>query len=119
MFTPMVQKKGTRDGRADTDPAAAVPGGFGMRVNVHLNTKAAELLLDGVVDVPPVRDILRAAKELGVKLAPLYPKSRNRRLKSEFVVEVPDVATAERVVDHLSGLAATKAAYVKPGPQLP
>jgi hypothetical protein len=63
--------------------------------------------------------VLRAVRELGLKLLPVYPKSRNRRLKSEFVVEVPDVQTAERIVDRLNALDATEAAYFKPADELP
>jgi signal recognition particle subunit SEC65 len=90
-----------------------------MRVNVHLKSKAADLLLDGAVDSPLVGDVLRAVRDLGVKLLPVYPKSRNRRLKSEFVVEVPDRETADRVVDRLNALDATEAAYYKPADELP
>lgn len=93
--------------------------GATMRVNVHLKHKAAELLRNGMIDSPAVGDVLRAARELGVKLMPIYPTSRNRKLKAEFVVEVPDAATAERVVDRLNGLAATESVYVKPEDELP
>ncbi len=90
-----------------------------MRVNVHLKSKAAALLLDGVVDKPLVREVLRAVKDLGVKMVPMYPRSRNRRLKSEFVVEVPDYEAAERVIDRFEGLPATEAVYFKPADELP
>src|SRR5678809_1084698 len=119
MNTPMVQGEVGNHGEFGAATSAGSPKGTDMRVNVHLKSKAAEMLLEGVVDPPLVGDVLRAVRELGVKLAPVYPKSRSRRLKSEFVVEVPDAATAERVVDRLNHLDATTAVYVKPADELP
>src|SRR4051812_30876381 len=101
--------EGAESDGAPTETSGDTAEGAGMRISVHLSSKVADLLLQGIVDKPGVRDILRAARELGVKLAPMYPKSRNPKLKGEFVVEVPDTETAERVVDRLNGLPATEA----------
>jgi hypothetical protein len=117
MNTPMILHGG--DGELTPGSFAVPPGGAGMQVNVQLKQYAAESLRNGVLDSPAVDDVLRATVELGVKLMPVYPESRNRRRKTEFVVDVPDVETAERVVDRLNGLEATEAVYFKPADQLP
>jgi hypothetical protein len=117
MEMPMIHDAG--GGEAAPGFFAVSPGGASMRVNVLLNCQAAELLRNGFIDSPAVGDVVRTVGELGIKLVPVYPKSRDRRLKAEFVVEVPDAATAERVVDRLSALAATEAAYVKPDEEPP
>ncbi len=55
-----------------------------------------------------------AAGALGVTPRPLHPGAEDPRLRSYYVVDVPDGATAERVVARLRQSPAVAAAYIKP-----
>ena len=64
-------------------------------------------------------ELSQAAEELGVVLEPMHPGAEDPHLAPYFTVEVPDYATAERVIAHLQGLEAVEAAYLKPPDEMP
>jgi hypothetical protein len=90
-----------------------------MHVNVQLTRSAAETLGSDISRSPEAEEVLRAARRLGVILHPVYPKARSTRQRSQFVIEVPDINTAKRVIGTLSELPATEAVYLKPDDELP
>ena len=55
----------------------------------------------------------------GLTLEPMHRDTDDPTLQSYFVVEVPDHATAQRVMARLRQLEAVEAAYVKPPDELP
>ncbi len=93
--------------------------GLHMRINLHLHPNAALPLHEGAPGNASSKELLLAAKKLGVTVIPVYPGTRSKQLKTHFVVEVPDEATAVRVLDKFRGLAATETAYLKPEDALP
>jgi hypothetical protein len=63
--------------------------------------------------------LLQAAEELGVMLKPVHPSAEDPYLAPYFTVEVPDAATAEKVIEHFKHCKAVEAAYVKPPDEIP
>jgi hypothetical protein len=94
-----------------------------MQVTVQVRPDVARVLQRGL----PVRNgpadasqaLLGAAKELGVELRPIHPGAKDPYLLPYFTVEVPDPATAERVIARLRRHEAVEGAYVKPPDEAP
>jgi hypothetical protein len=63
--------------------------------------------------------IVQATTELGVTLEPMHPGVEDPSLASFFMLEVADLASAERVIARLQGCEAVEAAYLKPPDALP
>jgi len=55
----------------------------------------------------------------GLVLEPMHRDTDDPHLQSYFIVEVPDYATAKRMMDRLQSLEAVEAAYVKPPDKMP
>lgn len=68
---------------------------------------------------PASAELVYKAQRLGVTLRPLRIRSENSPLASGFTVDVPDRATAERVIAELRGCDAVEAAYFVPSDELP
>jgi hypothetical protein len=63
---------------------------------------------------------LRAAEdELGLSLTPMYPGQSHPTLQPFYFIDVPDQATAEKVISRLTKSAAVEAAYLQPDAELP
>lgn len=90
-----------------------------MKVTVHVRPEADLKVSNEQQATPQAKEIAETAKELGVMLEPMHPNVDDPRLANSFAVEVPDAATAGRVIDRLQNLAAIEAAYVKPSDELP
>ena len=89
-----------------------------MQVTVKTLAGAARALRQG----PPTAEsetILRVIEAFGLTLEPMHRDTDNPSLQSYFVLEVPDDATAQRVMDRLRQSEAVEAAYVKPPDELP
>ena len=65
------------------------------------------------------KELLQAARELGVELKPMHPGEDDPELASYFTADVADADEAARVAEHLRRLDATEAAYVKPEEEMP
>ena len=65
------------------------------------------------------KELLRAARELGVDLRPMHPDEDDPELASYFTADVADANEAARVAERLRGLDVTEAAYVKPEEEMP
>lgn len=66
-----------------------------------------------------IMDLRSAEEELGISLTPMYPSHSHPSLAPFYLIDVPDQATAERVVARLTQLAAVEAAYLQPDAELP
>ena len=62
------------------------------------------------------RELRHLANDFGISYRRLHPDTDDPVLSSYFVVEVPDSASATRVLDHLRRSPEFSAAYVK-GPE--
>ena len=63
---------------------------------------------------------LRAlADELGLSFRPLHPGTSDPGLGSYFIIDVPDPASAQRVLERLRRSPAVRAAYIKPPDAMP
>lgn len=90
-----------------------------MQVTVQVSADVARTLRQRG---PPTTDseaLWRMIKTFGLTLQPMHPDTDDPNLQSYFTVEVPDHATAQRVISRLQQAAATEAAYVKPPDELP
>ncbi|HEY0323790.1 MAG TPA: hypothetical protein VGC66_22750 [Pyrinomonadaceae bacterium] len=90
-----------------------------MYITVQLDKEAALALQGQQPETDASRQIIEAANELGATLKPMHPGTADPDLASYFFVEVPDAATAERVISRLSRSSAITAAYLKPPDELP
>ena len=64
-------------------------------------------------------DLQAAVGELGVSLTPMYPGQNHPTLVPYFYVDVPDQATADRVIARLNRATAVEAAYQQPDAEPP
>lgn len=96
-----------------------------MRVVVVLDTQTAQEIQfpsRGAADESVQRgmtDLHSTEGELGIKLVPMYPGQIHPTLLPFFYVDVPDQATAEKVMARLSKIAAVEAAYPQPDAEPP
>jgi len=90
-----------------------------MQVMLQLQSEAARMLRHHSFTSPASAELVRRARKLGVTLRPLRVRSESSPLVSDFTVEVPDRATAERVIEELQDCDAVEAAYFVPSDELP
>jgi len=64
-------------------------------------------------------DLHSAEGELGVSLTPMYPGESHPTLLPFFFIDVPDKATAEKVVARLTQSEAVESAYTQPEAEPP
>jgi len=63
--------------------------------------------------------LLAAVVDLGVTLQPVHQGQTHPFLLTQFMIDTPDQATAEKVVERLQRLKAVEGAYVSPQPSPP
>lgn len=90
-----------------------------MQVMLHLQADTARMLRCRSSAAAATSELLSRAQKLGVTLRPMRSPSADSVLASDFTVEVPDRATAERIIDELRGCEAVEAAYFVPSDELP
>jgi hypothetical protein len=66
-----------------------------------------------------VADVQAAEGELGVSLTPMYPGQSHPTLLPFYFIDVPDQATAEKVIARLNQSSAVEAAYLQPDAEPP
>jgi len=88
-----------------------------VTVEVSADVVRAQLQRDPLAAEPEV--LLEMIKTLGLTVEPMHRNTDDPNLRSYFIVEVPDNATAQRVIDRLRQSKAVVAAYVKPPDELP
>lgn len=90
-----------------------------MQVMLQVQQEAARMLRRHLSASPASAELVNKAQMLGVTLRPLRARSEDSPLASGFTVEVPDMATAERVIKELRDCDAVEAAYFVPSDELP
>ena len=90
-----------------------------MQVRLQVQQEAARMLRRHLFTSPASAELVNKAQQLGVTLQPLRVRSETSPLASGFTVEVPDRATAERVIEGLRDCDAVEAAYFVPSDELP
>lgn len=90
-----------------------------MQVMLHLQPDTARMLRRRLSASAASTELLNKAQKLGITLRPLRAPSDSSALVSGFTVDVPDRATAERVINELQGCNAVEAAYFVPSDALP
>ena len=90
-----------------------------MQLTVQVSQQASPGLAKGEAKNPEGRELLRLAKELGIRFQPLHPGTEDPRLATYFVVEVPEAPTAQSVAARLRESQAVEAAYLKPPDEPP
>lgn len=90
-----------------------------MDVTVQVTTDLAPALRHEAPTTEPARAIEETVQAAGASLRPLHPGTADASLSRYFAVDVPDVATAQRVARELLSLDGVEAAYVKPPDALP
>jgi hypothetical protein len=97
---------------------ACMTGDEAMQVTVVVDPKEAIQLQKPQPTSPASRNLLRAAKELGVVLEPMHPGQTHRLLAPYFTVEVPNKDEAEKVIARLRNCEGIETAYIKPPAEL-
>lgn len=90
-----------------------------MRVTTRVREDVASALHRRQPSTTESRELSQVADELGVALEPMHPSAEDPLLAPYFTVEVPDPATAERVIARLQNCEAVEAAYLKPPDAMP
>jgi hypothetical protein len=90
-----------------------------MYVTIQLRQDVAIALQQRQINTPAAQELFKTAQELGVELKPMHPGARDSYLAPYFTAEVPNSATAERVINRLRNCEAVEAAYVKPADEMP
>ncbi len=90
-----------------------------MRVTTRVREDVASALHRRQSSTTASRELSQVMDELGVALEPIHPGAEDPYLAPYFTVEVPDTATAERVIARLQNCEAVEAAYVKPPDAMP
>jgi len=90
-----------------------------MQVAVHIAAEAARSLHRLAPENRVSRELREVAGRLGVDLVPLFPGAHDPEAQSQFIVEVPDAQSAERLIRALMKSSATESAYVTPSAELP
>lgn len=76
--------------------------------------EAALLLRHHDADVPAASSVLGVARQAGATIAPQHPGVQDSTLASYFLAQVPERATAERLVTVLLAVPGVESAYLKP-----
>ena len=90
-----------------------------MQLTTRVRSDVASVLHHRRAAAPGSEELLQAAEELGMVLEPVHPNAEDPHLAPYFTVEVPDAATAERVIAGLQNCEAVEAAYLKPPEAMP
>jgi hypothetical protein len=96
-------------------------GGTAMQVTIRIRPEMARALHQRhpPPPTPAAAELFEALAQLGLELAPVHPGAEDPLLVPYFTVDVPDHATAERVIARLQQCQAVEAAYVKPRDEPP
>jgi hypothetical protein len=68
---------------------------------------------------PELTELSAVQKSLGIVLKPVHPGSDDPNLAPYFMIDVPDPAIGEKVLDRLRLCKAVDGAYLKPSDALP
>jgi hypothetical protein len=90
-----------------------------MQVTVQVSVDVAQALHQGSPPTAESEELLKTIGTFGLALEPMHRDTDDPNLQSYFTVEVPDHATAQRVMNRLQQSESVKAAYVKPPDELP
>ncbi len=90
-----------------------------MHVTVQVAVDVARALHQREPITVKSEALLRMVETFGLTLEPMHLDSDDPILRSYFIVEVSDRATAQRVMNSLRQSEAVEAAYVKPPDELP
>jgi len=90
-----------------------------MQVTIQVSADVARALHQQSPPTAKSETLLRMVDTLGYALEPMHRDTDDPNLQSYFIVEAPDSATAQRVIDRLRESEAVEAAYVKPPDELP
>ncbi len=88
-------------------------------ISVQVSPEAAEVLRQKDANTAGSKELLGLADEPGVSLQPAHERTGDPDLDRFFRVEVPDDATAQRVIARLLRSRHVEAAYMKPPDSLP
>jgi hypothetical protein len=89
-----------------------------MQVTVQVSADVARALHQLGPPTAESEGLLMMTETLGLTLKRMHPDTDDPNLQSYFIVEVPDHATAQHVMNRLQHSEAVKAAYVKPPDEL-
>ena len=90
-----------------------------MQVIVQVSANVARAIHQRSPLTGESEKLLRIIKTFGLMLEPMHHDTDDPTLQSYFIVEVPDHATAQRLIDHLEEAEVVEAAYLQPVYGLP
>ncbi len=90
-----------------------------MRITVQVDPDVAREITRHGPQEKKCAELAKLLQSLSINLVPLHPGTQDDTLRSYFAIDVPDSATAARVVKQLRPCRGIRAAYVKPAEALP
>ena len=90
-----------------------------MQVIVQVSENMARALHQRIPPTSESEALLRIIETFCHTLEPMHRNTDDPNLQRYLTVEVPDHATAQRIIDRLQQAAGIEAAYVKPPDELP
>lgn len=90
-----------------------------MKVIVTVSQAVARVLHQRGPRTAEADQLMRIVATLGVTLEPMHRGTEDVQLMKYFVVQVLDVATAQRVIDQLQQSGVVEGAYLKPRDEAP
>ena len=90
-----------------------------MNVIVQIRSEHAPALHGRAPADAESDEVLRAAAELGVKLAPLHPGTTDQRLARYFSVTTASAAAAQQAAERLRHCRAVQSAHIPPPASAP
>lgn len=89
------------------------------QVTVQVSADVARALRQQRPATAESESLLSMIETFGLTIEPMHHDTDDPSLQSYFIVEAPDHATAQGVMDRLRQSEAVEAAYVKPPDELP
>ncbi len=90
-----------------------------MKVTVKVSADVARILHKRGPPTADSEELVRTVERFDFTLVPMHRATGDPNLQRYFIVEVPDIATAQRLIDSLLQLKTIEGAYVTPPAELP
>lgn len=90
-----------------------------MQAIVMVSLRAARALHERSPPIEDAEDLPNVMEAFGLAMEPLHRSTDDPTLQKYFVVEVPDVETAQRLIERLQQSPLVEAAYIKPPDEMP
>jgi hypothetical protein len=89
------------------------------QITVIVTDSAARVLYGTDPATAESKELLQVTESLDVTIQPMHPGVTDPTMMAYFIIDAPDMETAERVLTQIQQLKAVVGAYIKPPDELP